>query len=591
MSDPQQQNGAGDGNPVDVSFRLSTAGAQPAGGDEPTADAPQTPSAPSDSGATETSADTAAPQAVEQTADEQPHAAEQLDAAEQPHAAEQASAEQAADEQAAAPQAGERGATEQATDPWSAQEQAIEEQAAELAHRIARELGAAGPENWRWLEAVFALTVAGGVAYVRYYDDTDQVSRAEPSSEVTELVLTHREISAQLGDGPWWRMMVELEITGAVEVDYDYGDEPFPDDQLLSTDAYRADLEAFPRERIPVWLAAYNFHDERQWRSPEQAAAQARDDREANITPVLSREDFPALPVLWARWATIAAAFVAVGSGLGPRIRPSLGIFEGAARSGSTLFVLPGGRAVLSGGVWNAAELDAAYNDGDELPDLYAGAPEWVANQVLNPRAAQGLLSFCYWWANGSWHRGESPTADLISAAVPGVWTEETVAEIVCGVTGDDTTEQRRTAAATLVAAAEAGVVTRDTLTAVFDQPGANIDGAMYQLSLAGLTATAPEPLSRDQAITLVRDYIIGLDVDTTDYPLDTLVAERLEVGWMVFAPTEPGEIAIGRAIFYIADDGVIEQSSSSMPPSTYTEGFEQRFQQRRARPGVELVL
>ncbi|MGY2062722.1 hypothetical protein ACW9HQ_48215, partial [Nocardia gipuzkoensis] len=132
---------------------------------------------------------------------------------------------------------------------------------------------------------------------------------------------------------------------------------------------------------------------------------------------------------------------------------------------------------------------------------------------------------------------------------------------------------------------AEAGVVTRDALTAVFDDPADDIDAAMYQLSLAGLTATDPEPLPRDQAIALVREHIRGLGVDTTGYPLDELVAERLEVGWMVFVPTEPGEIAIGRAIFYIADDGVIEQSSSSTAPSLYVEGFEQRFRQRESVP------
>ncbi|MFD6158123.1 hypothetical protein ACFWF7_11000 [Nocardia sp. NPDC060256] len=557
MNDPQQQNPAGDGEAVDVSFRLSTAAAAPSGAtgkpsgdtDEQVAVAQETPAAPVDSDPSAGSVGTT--------------------------------------EQTVAPEA----AAELTTDDRTVEPQSIEEQAVELAHHIARELGVAGPDGWQSLEAVFSLTAAGGIAYGLYYDDADQVSRIEPSAEVTELVLRHRELSAQLGDGPWWRMLVDLEATGEVEVDYDYGDEPFPDDQLLAPDAYRADLEAFPREQIPVWLAAYVFHDERQWRSPEQAAEQARTDREANITSMLARDEFPALPVLWARWATIAAAFVAIGSGLGPRIRPALGIFEGAARSGSTLFVLPGGRAVLSGGVWNAPELDAAYNDDDELPDLYAGAPDWVANQVLNARAAQGMLSFCYWWANGTWHRGESPSADQLSAAVPGVWTAETVVDILCRLSGDEPTEQQREAAATLVDAAEAGVVTRDTLTALFDEPDHNIDGAMYQLSLAGITTTILESLPEDQAITLVRQYILDLGVDTTGYPLDQLVAERLEVGWMVFVPTEPGEIAIGRAIFYIADDGVIEQSSSSMPPSTYSAGFEQRFQERQSRAGVDLVI
>lgn len=558
MSDPQQQEPAAGGKTIDVGFKLGKQAptAQPSGD----AEVPETPAASADSDTPEGNAG----------AGGQP---------DEP----QASAEQATEEQET---------EDPAPEPQTAPEpEDAEEQATELAHRIASELGEAGPEGWQWLEATFSLTVAGGVAYLMYHDDSDQVSPAEPSAAVSELVRTHREISAQLGDGPWWRMVVQLENTGEVEVDYDYGDEPFPDDQLLAPDAYQADLEAFPRDRIPVWLAAYIFHDERQWRSPQDAAAQAREDREAGITSVLSREDFPPLPALWARWATIAAAFVAIGSELGPRIRPALGIFEGAARSGSTLFVLPGGRAVLSGGVWNAPELEDAYNDGDELPDLYAGAPDWVANQVLNPRASQGMLSFCYWWSHGSWHRGESPGADRFSAAVPGMWSAQTTADIVCGVLGNDPTEQQRRAAATLVAAAEAGVVTRDTVAAVFDQSAGNIDGAMYQLSLAGLAVTEPEPLPEDQAIALVRDYILDLGVDTTGYPLDKLVAERLEVGWMVFVPTEPGEIAIGRAIFYIADDGVIEQSSSSTAPSTYFAGFEQRFQERQMSADADLVI
>jgi hypothetical protein len=467
----------------------------------------------------------------------------------------------------------------------------VEEQATQLAHSIARELAAAGPEGWRRLEAIFAITVAGGVTYTLYYDDADRAARSEPSSDIVELVRMQRELSAQLGDGPWWRMVVQLDVTGQVEVDYDYGDEPFPDDQLLVPDAYLADLQAFPRERVPVWLAAYVGHDNRQWRSPQLAAAQSRIDHEAGITSVRSTDDFPVLPVLWARWATIAAAFVAIGSEWGPRILPALGVFEGSARSGSTLYVLPGGRAVLSGGVWDAAELDAAYNDGEPMPDLYAGAPEWMANQVLNPRAARGMLSFCYWWDGGGWHRGESPTSDKISAAVPGVWSAQTVADVICGVVSSEPSEQQRAAAANLVAAAEAGVVTRDTLGALFDDPSDDIDSALYQLSLAGLVTTDPVALPEDRAIALVREHILGLGVDTSGYPVEDLVAERLSVGWMVFVPVAPGEIAIGRAIFYIADDGVIEQSSSSIAPSIYTESFEERFHLRQTRAAVDFTI
>ncbi|RDI55331.1 hypothetical protein [Nocardia mexicana] len=457
----------------------------------------------------------------------------------------------------------------------------LEERAGELAQEIASALAAAGPEGWSRLEAAFALTVAGGVRTVFFYDDADQVAQVEPSAEVTELVGRQREVSAELGDGPWWRMLIEVDSDGEVEVDYDYGDVPFPDEHMLAPEAYVADLEAFPREWLPVWLAAYIRHGNRQWRSPQQAAVRARADRDIGVAAVRSHDDFPALPVAWARWATIAAAFVAVGSEWGPRILPALGVFEGSARSGSTLYVLPGGRAVLSGGVWDAPELNAAYNEGAPLPDLYAGAPAWVTNQVLNPRAGRGLQSFCYWWEGGAWHRAESPTSDRLSAAVPGIWTVDTVIDVVGGLVGGSEDDEMRSAAAVLVAAAEAGVVTRDTLAALFTGPDDDLDGALHQLSMAGLVTTVPEELPEERAIALVREFIDALGLDTTGYPLDELVAERLTVGWMVFVPTGPGEIIIGRAIFYIADDGVIEQSSSSVAPSIYIEEFEQRFRQR----------
>ncbi|UGT60092.1 hypothetical protein [Nocardia asteroides] len=468
---------------------------------------------------------------------------------------------------------------------------AIERQATELAQEIARALAAAGPEGWQRLEAHFAVTVAGGVAYTLYHGDAEAVARLEPAAEIIELAERQRAVSAELGDGPWWRMVLQLDTALRLEVDYDYGDEPFPDDQLLIPEAYLADLRAFPRRRVPVWLAAYVGHADRQRRSPRLAEAQARADREAGVAPVRSIADFPALPVLWARWAVIAAAFVAVGSAWGPRILPALGVFDGASRGGATLYVLPGGRAVLSGGVWEAPELDAAYNGGEPMPELYAGAPGWVADQVLNPRAARGVLSFCYWWERDSWFRGASAPADRLTTAVPGVWTAETAVDVVCGVVSADPSDRQRAAAANLVAAAESGVVSRGTLAALFDNPSDDLDGALYQLSLAGLVLEIPDELPRDRAIALVREHILGLGVDTSDYPVDQLVAERLSVGWMVFAPTGPGEIAIGRALFYIADDGVIEQSSSSVPPSRYAIGFAERFRDRKTRAAADFTL
>lgn len=455
------------------------------------------------------------------------------------------------------------------------------ERAKELTHQIARELAVLGPEGWTRLDAQFVMTTAAELAQASYFDNDQRAVRTQPTAEILALVREQRHVSAELSDGPWWRLLLTLTSRGEIEVDYDYGDEPFPDDQLFPPEAYLADIDVYQRDRLPVWLAGYIGHADRQSRPAHEAAVQARADREKGVRGEVSLNDFPEFPVMWARWAVMAAGFVAARSQWGPRILPALGFFEGAKRSGSTLYLLPGGRAVLSGGVWNSPELDATYNDGTPMPKFYAGAPEWVANPVLNPRAANGLLSFCYWWEGGRWHRGASPTSDLLAPAVPGMWTTETVVDVVSGLAGPEPTERQRSAVATLVAAAEVGVVTRNTLVDVFGEEGFDIDSAFYQLTMAGVTLTQPQPMPQEDAIARVRQFILGSGVDTTGYPVEDLRADRISVGWMVYVPTRPGEISIGRALFYIADDGVLEQSSSSVAPAVFIAEFEQRFQRR----------
>lgn len=261
---------------------------------------------------------------------------------------------------------------------------------------------------------------------------------------------------------------------------------------------------------------------------------------------------------------------------------PWTGIFEGSTRSGSTLYALPSGRAVLSGGVWDAPTLDAVYNGGAPMPNLYAGAPDWVTDEVLNPRAVTGLLSFCYWWEAGRWYRGQSPSADECATAVPGVWTPETVTGIVVELLPADRQVPARAAMAALITAAETGMVTRRSVVEVFGEDGRfDIDGALHQFSLAGLLAPRTEPIPAEEAISRVRDYITGNRFDTTGYPLSQLVAERFGVGWMIHVPVPEGRIAIGRAVFYVGDDGVLEHASSSIAPATYMADFERRFAQR----------
>ncbi|WP_280212576.1 hypothetical protein [Nocardia cyriacigeorgica] len=454
--------------------------------------------------------------------------------------------------------------------------------ATELTRQIARALAAAAPAGWRRLTALFALTAAAELGQVFYVDEDGHSIGAQPSTELLELVRRQRHESAQLGDGPWWRLLLTLGAGGELEVDYDYGDEPFPQDQLFPPQAYAEDLRLYPRRSLPVWLAAHLAHGDRQSRSPGDAAAQARADRARDVRGELADHELPEFPLMWARWAVLSAAFVAAGSQWGPRILPSLGMFEGSRRSGATLYALPGGRAVLSGGVWNAPELDVAYNGDADLPELYAGAPEWVANPVLNARASTGLLSFCFWWDSGHWYCGESPGSQGIAEAVPGFWTFDTVVDVVLRLLTAEPGEPERRAVAALLAAAEVGVATRDTLVEVFGDDGDfDIDSAFYQLTVAGVALSLPEPMPQDQALARVRAHLAGTGAATAGYPPQELVAERFSVGWMVYVPVAPDELAVGRTIFYLADDGVLEQSSSSIAPSDYIAEFEQRYQQR----------
>ncbi|MGW5386503.1 hypothetical protein [Nocardia sp. NPDC003963] len=451
-----------------------------------------------------------------------------------------------------------------------------------VAREIAVALAGAAPTGWQELDAVFALTTTSSYAVVAYSDGARSM-RAEPTSPVLDRVREHRGLVAELEGAPWWRMLIRYTSEKELEVDYDYGDEPFPEGQLFEPEAYRADLEEYPREMLPVWLAAYVHHGDRQVRSPQDAARSARADRVGKRWPVLTENEFPEFPEMWARWATMSAAFVAAASDRGPRVMPGMGWFESTRRGGSTLYSLPGGRAVLSGGVWEPPDLNAAYNLGADMPGYYTGAPDWVASPVLNPRAATGLLSFVYWWDAGRWYRGDSPTAAECATAVPGIWTADTVVDVIAGLAGRPAGPEQRSAATALVSAAEVGVVTREAVLELFpDEDRCDVDGAMYQFSLAGVAATIPEPLLLEEAVFRVRSYIESRGLDTTGYPLDQLVGDRFSCGWMVYVPVPQGEIAIGRAIFYIADDGVLEHSSSSVPPTTFVQTFEQRYQGRQ---------
>lgn len=354
--------------------------------------------------------------------------------------------------------------------------------AEQVADQIADELLAMIPDGFDRLEAAVAMTVTDEAAQV-IVSDGQRAAQVPLSRRAVELLREARHLAAASAEGPWWRFLAAVTTTGPARIEYDYGTEPFPDQQLFPPQAYLADLLEYPRDRLPVWLAAYIGHGDRQVRTPSAAFAATHADTTSGWSAVPAGEGLPPLPVLWARWAVVSAAFVAVKSPLGPRVTSALGWFEGRTRSGSTLHRLPHGRAVLSGGIWNAPELDAVYNGGATMPQFYRGAPGWVADPVLSPRAANGLMSFCYWWDGHAWYRGESPEAHVVQDALPGVWNEDAVYDVLIQVLGGNASSWLTA----LIAAAETGAVTRTLLSRSLVGPEIDLDSAYFQLILAGV--------------------------------------------------------------------------------------------------------
>lgn len=313
------------------------------------------------------------------------------------------------------------------------------EQAPEaLVRQVAQALGQAAPADWETLHAVFSM--AGGAEIAQVMAVTPEGNVAVPvESRLIEPIRTHRRVS--VGEsGPWLRLLFACDRSGELRVSFDYGETPPPPDQLLPGDAYLRDFQEYPRNDAPVWLLAHMGNEGQQMRS----AADARRNASSGLAPALVVDDeIPPLPLLWARIAVLAAVCRGSAAADGPRCDPAYAAHNGEG-GGCLIAQLPGDRAVLSGGRIDSPLLSAAYKGELAWPDLYRGAPAWLHNLYLDPRAAAGLLSFCYWWDGAHWYRAEIPEAavlagteppwnvvDDIVRGMPGVWTTASTADLV----------------------------------------------------------------------------------------------------------------------------------------------------------------
>lgn len=359
---------------------------------------------------------------------------------------------------------------------------AVRQHTAEMLDEIGRELGVLGPPGWRRYDAVFAVTVRAEFARLEF-ETRDGWQPVQVPEAILGLVRAQRHTSAQLSSGPWWRLVMTVTGDGLLQADYDYGDEPFPVEQIQPAQHYRDDIDAYPRPVVPVWLAGYLAGPTAQGRSPVQAAAVSAADRAAGRVATASGDLGP-LPEIWTRWAVLAAIFCGARSQWGPRIHAGVASFESDTRSGSSLYVLPGDRAVLSGGRWNSPLLTAAYHQHQPLPDLFTGAPEWVSDAVLNGRNHDGLLSFCYWWADGRWWRGRTEAVAELTDALPAVRSPQETLSATTAVVGPGV----EGACQQLLAAVATRAASRDHLAAVFSQfADPDLDAAVDQLRVAQL--------------------------------------------------------------------------------------------------------
>ncbi|MET9880217.1 hypothetical protein ABZZ36_37255 [Actinacidiphila glaucinigra] len=142
----------------------------------------------------------------------------------------------------------------------SPSEEEIAAVASRLIGPIAQQLALLGPPGWDRFTAVFSFTVSAEVAQLRFRSGK-RTTEVRVPEQLAMLVRRQRHLAARMPAGPWWRLLLTVAHTAGtgarMTTDYDYGDEPFPAEDLLNPEHYRNDLVAYPRPQIPAWLSAY----------------------------------------------------------------------------------------------------------------------------------------------------------------------------------------------------------------------------------------------------------------------------------------------------------------------------------------------
>ncbi|WP_134321827.1 hypothetical protein [Cumulibacter soli] len=126
---------------------------------------------------------------------------------------------------------------------------------ASLQQRIAEAVASEAPFDWE--RVVF---VTGQLTGVRTATTTFTLSDGSelaefPNEDAVALARELREAMAVDGGGTWFTMELRAERSGGVAAQFDFDGEPaFP--SPVAPAMFRDDLERFPRDAVPAWLAA-----------------------------------------------------------------------------------------------------------------------------------------------------------------------------------------------------------------------------------------------------------------------------------------------------------------------------------------------
>lgn len=291
----------------------------------------------------------------------------------------------------------------------------------------------------------------------------------------------------------------------------------------------------------------------------------------------------PPLRIVQARWSALVAVCAAVQRTDIAGLAGTTLSHSWPGRPSSALFPLPDGRAV-----W-VAEAGAPPVD----------APVWVRAALADLRVGftdKPLL----WWDGDEWG-GDAATVREAAAVFPGFGS---TADVIDELVTFHVPAEWETAAGQVVRDAAFGLVhgceTHSATRAAFRwftrSCGAaedDVDRGFGVLARAGLTDanTAPVPdyadgLTRQQALDAVARYFADEGLDLPKYAPQGLVAQRLELGWWVYAQATGRRV--GAAWFFVGDDGVVARSSSSLGPAAAAEEFAAGYRARHAPPAAE---